>query len=283
MKKKVLTYLEDNYKSFSKSFKKIFDYVAHNQSLICFISINDLAEKTNTSPATITRFTRKLGFGGYPEFQEIFQNELEKQTSYMKELKMTLSDTQDSDNVLSNLIHHNIELLQGIDIHRTDIELDQAVKWLNKSRKIYILGARSSYSLAYYFYFVLKEFKEGVELITLGASDFTDKLLYTQPNDVLLSISFYPYTNFTIQITEFFKENGNKIITVTDKEDSSLGNLSDLVLTTKSVEKDNSLIPGQIILQALLLKMGMENKKEILDKLDRLKQITDRFNLYKDK
>ena len=45
-----------------------------------------------------------------------------------------------------------------------------------------------------------------------GASDFTDKLLYTQPDDLLLTISFHPYTNFTYQVTEFFKEHGNKVI-----------------------------------------------------------------------
>ncbi|MDR1832298.1 MAG: MurR/RpiR family transcriptional regulator [Fusobacteriaceae bacterium] len=283
MRKKVLSWIAEHHDQFSKSFKKIADYVAHNQSIASFISINDLAEKTGTSPATITRFTRKLGFKGYPEFQAIFQNELERQTSYMKELKTTLSDTGSGDNVLANLIAHNIELLQGIDVRRMDLELEQAVKWLGSCRKIYILGARGSYSLAYYFYFMLKEFKEGVDLITLGATDFTDKLLYIRPEDVLLSISFYPYTHFTIQVTEFFKENGNKIITVTDKEDSSLGNLSDLVLTTKSIEQENSLIPGLIMLQALLLKLGVQNKKEIMEKLDRLKVITDRFNLYTDK
>ncbi|MDR3260191.1 MAG: MurR/RpiR family transcriptional regulator [Fusobacteriaceae bacterium] len=283
MKKRVLDYFKKNYNKFSKSFKKISEYVEHNQSILSFLSINELAKKTDTSPATITRFTRKLGFTGYTEFQSIFQKEVEKQTSHMKELKSAITDTNNPDGILANLIGRNIELLQEIDVHHVEIALDQAVEWINKSRKIYILGARGSYALAYYFYFMLKEFKEGVELMISGASDFTDKLLYSQKDDVLFTISFYPYTNFTMQITEFFRDNGNKIITVTDKEDSSLGNMSDLILTTKNGEKEYSFVPGIVILNALLIKLGVENKKDVIKKLGKLKNITDRFGIYKEK
>lgn len=61
MKKKILNYLDGNYESFSKSFKKIADYIKYNQSIISFISINQLAIETETSPATITRFSKTLG------------------------------------------------------------------------------------------------------------------------------------------------------------------------------------------------------------------------------
>lgn len=64
-----------------------------------------------------------------------------------------------------------------------------------------------------------------------GTSDFTDKLLHTNEKDLLFTISFYPYTNFTCEVTKYFKENGNKIISITDKKDSVLGSLSDLIIT----------------------------------------------------
>lgn len=135
------------------------------------------------------------------------------------------------------------------------------------SRKLYILGARGSYALAYYLYFMLKEFREGVELMISGASDFTDKLLYTQSEDLLFTISFHPYTNFTYQVTEFFKEHGNKVITVTDKKDSTLGNISDLVLTTKNGEKAYTFVPGTVIINALLVKLGIEDKENTVKNL----------------
>jgi len=283
MKNKILEAMENNYDKYSKSFKKILDYIIHHQSIISFISINDLAKKTNTSPATITRFTKKMGFKGYPEFQAVFQKEVEMETSYMKGIKTEILENQNSDNIVEELVNINIGLLREIDSHRVQLAIEQAVKWIKKSRKIYILGARGSYALAYYFYFLLKEFREGVELLISGASDFTDKLLYTTEDDLLFTISFNPYTNFTYHMTEFFKENGNKVITVTDKEDSTLGNISDLVLTTKNGERTYSFVPGIVILNALLIKLGTEDKKNVIDKMDKLKSITDRFNIYREK
>ncbi|MGL5051602.1 MAG: MurR/RpiR family transcriptional regulator, partial [Fusobacteriaceae bacterium] len=125
-----------------------------------------------------------------------------------------------------------------------------------------------------------KEFREGVELMISGASDFTDKLLYSQKEDMLFTISFYPYTNFTCQVTEFFNEQGNKVITMTDKKDSTLGNLSDLVITTKNGGKAHTFVPGIVILNALLFKLGLEDKENTVEKLDKLKKITDRFKVY---
>ena len=224
-----------------------------------------------------------MGFKGYPDFQKIFQKEVEQQTSYMKGLKNSIAETEDSSTILQEMIKTNIELLQEMDVLEIEKSLDQAVKWIKDSRKLYILGARGSYALAYYLYFMLKEFREGVELMISGASDFTDKLLYTQPNDLLFTISFHPYTNFTYQVTEFFKEHGNRVITVTDKKDSTLGNISDLVLTTKNGEKAYTFVPGTVIINALLMKLGIEDKENTVEKLDKLKEITDRFNIYIDK
>ena len=283
MKKKILNYLDGNYESFSKSFKKIADYIKYNQSIISFISINQLAIETETSPATITRFSKNLGFKGYPDFQKIFQKEVEKETLYMKGLKNSIGEEATGSNIIKDIIDTNIELLQEMDIVELEKSLDQAVEWIKNSRKLYVLGARGSYALAYYLYFMLKEFREGVELMISGASDFTDKLLYSQKEDLLFTISFHPYTNFTCQVTEFFKEHGNKVITVTDKKDSTLGNISDLVLTTKNGEKAYTFVPGIVLINALLVKLGMEDKENVMDRFDKLKEITDRFNIYIDK
>ncbi|MGL6119128.1 MAG: MurR/RpiR family transcriptional regulator [Fusobacteriaceae bacterium] len=279
MKNEIVQKLENEYANSSKSFKKIIDFIKYNQSIIAFISVNKLAEETETSPATVTRFAQNFGFKGYPEFQEIFQKQVEKETSHMKVFRNTIAEGE-KENILSKIVSNNIEVLNQLDISLLDKQLDQAVEWIKSSRKLYILGARGSYSLAHYLYFMLKEFREGVELMISGASDFTDKLLYSQKEDMLFTISFYPYTNFTCQVTEFFNEQGNKVITMTDKKDSTLGNISDLVITTKNGGKAHTFVPGIVILNALLFKLGLEDKENTVEKLDKLKKITDRFKVY---
>ncbi|MGL4672456.1 MAG: MurR/RpiR family transcriptional regulator [Cetobacterium sp.] len=279
MKKAVLANLEQNYSTYSKSFKKIVDFIKHNQSVVSFISINELAKETGTSPATVTRFSKSLGFKGYPDFQRVFQKDVEISTSHMKEFREEIGSIS-KDGILSEIINTNMELLEGIDTILIEEQIEIAMEMIKNSRKLYILGARGSYALAYYLYFMLKELREDVELMISGASDFTDKLLYSTQEDVLFTISFHPYTNFTCQVTEFFKEQGNRIITMTDKKDSVLGNISDLVITTKNGGKAYTFVPGIVILNALLIRFGKKNKEESIEKLDKLKKITDSFNIY---
>lgn len=279
MKKTVLAKLERDYSTYSKSFKKIVDFIIHNQSIVSFISINEIAKETGTSPATLTRFSKNLGFKGYPDFQKVFQKDVEISTSQMKAFREEIS-SHNEEGVLSDLITTNIDLLEEMDFLTIESQLEEVIDMIKNSRKLYILGARGSYALAYYLYFMLKELRPNVELMISGASDFTDKLLYTEKDDLLFTISFHPYTNFTCQVTEFFKEQGNKIITMTDKKDSTLGNMSDMVITTKNGGKAYTFVPGIVILNALLLKYGRKNQEESIERLDKLKKITDRFNIY---
>lgn len=279
MKKEVLSSLEKNYSTYSKSFKKIVDFIKHNQSIVSFISINELAKETETSPATITRFSKNLGFKGYPDFQRVFQKDLEISTSQMREFRDEIG-TISTEGVLEEIITTNISLLEEIDISKKEAQLNAAIDMIKNSRKLYILGARGSYALAHYLYFMLKELRNDVELMISGASDFTDRLVYSEKEDLLFTISFHPYTNFTCQVTEFFKKQGNKIITMTDKEDSILGNMSDLIMTTKNGGKACTFVPGIVILNALILKFGSEQREESMEKLDKLKIITDTFDIY---
>lgn len=90
MKENLIKLFDEEYSNFTKSFKKISDYIRYNQNIIAFISINELAKVTGTSPATITRFSKELGFSGYPDLQSVFQKSIESEASHMKALKMKL-------------------------------------------------------------------------------------------------------------------------------------------------------------------------------------------------
>ena len=53
------------YNDMGRGEKKIADWILENQSEIIGLSISDLAEKCGSGEATIVRFARRLGLGGY--------------------------------------------------------------------------------------------------------------------------------------------------------------------------------------------------------------------------
>lgn len=49
------------------------------------------------------------------------------------------------------------------------------------------------------------------------------------------------------------------------------------------VKKPILLFQGIVLINALLVKLGMEDKENVMNRFDKLKEITDRFNIYIDK
>ena len=62
---KIISKLKANYGSFSKSEKKIADFIINDPQRIIPLYITELANECGTSEATIVRFARKIGFDGY--------------------------------------------------------------------------------------------------------------------------------------------------------------------------------------------------------------------------
>ena len=49
--------------------QQIAQYIVNHQEAVAFMRVRELAEKTHVSPATIVRFTKKMGFASFPELR----------------------------------------------------------------------------------------------------------------------------------------------------------------------------------------------------------------------
>ena len=57
------------YQSLSESERCVIDFINQNETKIPLLSITSIAEKTFTSPATVTRAIQKCGFQGITELR----------------------------------------------------------------------------------------------------------------------------------------------------------------------------------------------------------------------
>lgn len=177
MDNNVLSIINENYSALTKTQKKLADFIKDNVHMIPFLSIAELGEKTQVSLASITRFTRELGFNGYSQFQKSAADLIRKDVVPMRELKHSITEEGEED-ILSRMIRLNINSLETLNSEDLKRNFQQSVDLITGCRKLYITAARSSFSVAYYLYFMLKEFMEHVELLTEGTGDISNKLQY---------------------------------------------------------------------------------------------------------
>ena len=66
----ILAIISSYLPTLSKSEKKVAQYILSNSDEVVNLSINELALLSEVGESTIVRFTRKIGFGGFQDFQK---------------------------------------------------------------------------------------------------------------------------------------------------------------------------------------------------------------------
>ncbi|MBC2854956.1 MurR/RpiR family transcriptional regulator [Cetobacterium sp. 2A] len=264
----------------SKMFKIISSYMIENIHEIPLLNLKEVSEKSGVSTATIVRFCKSLNFSGYSELQTTLKNFLKKEIIPTKEFRESIINDRESFEVFNDIIDTNIDMLKALKTEKVFLDLEEIVNMLNTSNKVYIVGNRLSYSFAYYLFYLLKGLKEEVEMITSDREDYTNKLLYVKPDDVVFSICFYPYVKFTYKITSYFICKGCRVICLTDTMESPFVELGDKVLYAYNNSKTYSFIAAISMLNFIVTSFGKKNKNHSLEQIQKLKSITEEIDIY---
>ncbi|WP_027624045.1 MurR/RpiR family transcriptional regulator [Clostridium lundense] len=267
MEDNIFNIIEKKYSSFTKTFKLISDYVRKNYSNIVFLSIQELGESMGVSNSSITRYCKELGYEGYAEFQKAIQTLVQKDITPMREIKKSIEDLKDEENILQKTIELNTISLQNMYSESLKIAFQRAVELVSGGKRIYIAGTRSTFTVAYYLYFMLVRFMDNIILLSPGQMDVYDRIYDIDKDDVLIAISFSRYTKFTSQVTDFFKNKGCQIIAVTDSYSSPIAVKGNCVLILQNSSSTYSYVAAMTALNALVTAVGAKDKERSLVKM----------------
>lgn len=279
--KDVVSQIRENYDSFSKSHRKLADYILDNPGDVAFLSINELSQVTGISPATITRFAYKLEFQGYNEFQRGLY-EHQKQRAPFGQLKTLLrSETAEDqgENPLGGCIQSSMELLESLNTPQMRDAFQRSLEILRGARTIYIAGHRSSYAAAYYLAFMLQQMYPNVRLVETTASNLPASLCDVGAEDCLMVISYARYTSVSYEIVSHFHREGCKIVAVTDSMTSPIALRSTEVLIAPNGESFSPV--GAIALcNCFITSLGRLDAQRTLERMERQDKIALEHHIY---
>lgn len=274
----IVELIESNYEKLTKNQRKLADYVKENLVNVAFMTITDLSRNVGISTSTITRFVKALGYPSFPVFQEALQAIAKKEISPVKEFRFWVSEKPEKDE-LYNQIEEGKRALDNLYSPETYQTMVNACKTMQKGRQIFVLGSRSTYSMAYFFYHFLKRVKPNVTLLENRNDDVSIVLQYVTQQDVLFVIGYPKYTRFTIQILEFFKEAGAKTIALTDSMSSPLAKRADYIILAKNRLKIY-FVTTITILNTLLVMISRNNPEAHIKLFEEENEVTKRLDVY---
>lgn len=173
-------------------------------------------------------------------------------------------------------------------IKRTLEEIDRdsfnsAVDAMIGANMIYIIGMRSSSSLASFMYHYLSLVFPHVRLVrTTSGSEVFEQLLRISKGDVIIGISFPRYSKRIINALEYAKKQSAHVVAITDSVTSPIAASADDLLLAKSDMASfvDSLVAPLSIINALIVAIGKKKQNEIAETFDKLEKIWDEYDVY---
>ena len=275
MKQNLLQTITARMSSLSKGQRLIAAYILEHYDRAAYMTAAKLGELVRVSESTVVRFADELGFDGYPGMQRALQ-ELAK-TNLTAAQRMEVADnllggTNILDKVLlgdADKIRHTLD---GLDRAAFDAAVDKIVR----ARNIYILGLRSSASLAGFLNFNFQMMFDNVRNVEVSSgSEMFEQILTIGEEDVLIAISFPRYSKRTVRAVQFAHRAGANVVSLTDSDRSPIAADCDQLLTARSDMASfvDSLVAPLSIINAMIAAVSMRSHDEVAARLRRLEEI----------
>lgn len=181
-------------------------------------SITQLAKAALVSTPTVVRLVQKLGYKGYPDFQNSLRGEVEAMLVTPLAKRERWAGGVPDTHILNRFADAVVANLQATLGQIDHAEFDAAAALLaDPSRSVFALGGRITHALADYFTSLMMVVRPGVRLLSDNASTWPTALLDMSAGDVLLVFDIRRYENAVLQVTEMAKEQGVEIVLITDR------------------------------------------------------------------
>ena len=161
-------------------------------------------------------------------------------------------------------------------------QFDQAVETILKARKVYVLGLRSAMPLAMFLAYYLDYICGNVITFAANIQDLRETMVRMNDQDAFICISFPRYSSRTAEAMAYAKSRGARTIALTDKLDSPIGTMADVVLLAKSdmASFADSLTAPLSVINAIIVAAGLQSEKEVQDHLRELENVWNRDQVY---
>ena len=261
--------IRNRYDTLSKRLKQVARYILDNSNNVAFDTVASIAHHANVPPSTLIRFANAFGFSGFNEMKQIFRQHLMEETvSYTERARLfRKSELDDSgtppeqpSEILDIFTMVNSQALQQLSVQTEPENLNKAIALLREAKNIYVIGLRRSFSVACYLNYALRHLERHTFLIDGLGGMFSEQLSMVNRDDVVVAISYSPYSQEVVELVEHGARRGARQIVITDSLVSPLAAFSDVCFVVREAQVDGfrSQVASMCLAQTLAVSLAMD-------------------------
>lgn len=271
---------EPNFKA-TKSDKVLIEYIKENIEDVFYKSISQIAKESGIGEATITRFSKKMGYSGLQDFKVTLAREI----SGLKNRTIINRSIENDEGVIESarkLFNSNIRILENTFNIIDGNDIEKATDMIINAKKVFFIGIGYSGMTAEDSNY--KFSRIGFNCMSLDSShNMIMMASLMDEDDVIVAISHSGETDEIIKTVNIAKANGASVISVTEDKSSRLRDVSDVnlgyfsgesILETGSI---SSKLAQFFIIDLVYTQVVKEKSAEVVE---RKIKTTDAIKLY---
>lgn len=215
--------------------RMVAEYILANMEEIPHLSIKSLAKLSKTSDASVLRFCKTMGYGGYRSFIVSISAALGSMDDERKDQYTDIQPGDDLNTIISNISRNNMKSIEDTLSVLDRGEVDRAVKALRASNRIVFFGIGASGLVCQDGEQKFSRINKMSHAYTDGHSQLTAATLLSK-GDVAIFVSNSGDTVEILETLDIAKKNNATTIAITKYNRSELADKADILLGISTPE-----------------------------------------------
>ena len=255
----------------TKSDKILMKYIKENIEYVSYMPISQIAKESNIGEATITRFSKKMGFSSLQDFKVTLAQEISINNKSKTIINSNIENDEPAIDTAKKLLSSNITTLEKTVDLINNQDIHNCANMIINARRIYFVGIGYSGIIAQDSNY--KFMRIGLNCMSFDSSHTMIMMAsIMEAEDLLIAISHTGETDAIIKTVELAKQNNVNIISITQNQESKLKDRSDINLAY--VSEDTILETGSIssklaqifLLDLIYTQVVKEKSSEAIDR-----------------
>ena len=235
---KLLQKIEEYTILYTDSRAQIAEFLLLNKDKLKQYSMNDIAQQTFSSKATLVRFAKSLGFSGWKELAKTLIEEIRYEETHYSDISPNIPfDKNDSfPDVIQKIATIQVESIHDTADRFDSAALEKAVDKLITANRIVVLGMSPNNLLAELFRRKMVSIGKIVEVASPGEIGMIAYSLTNQDAAIIISYAGNDVSREPMKFIPDMKAKGVKLIGITSDGNNYMRQEIDTILTISSRE-----------------------------------------------
>jgi DNA-binding MurR/RpiR family transcriptional regulator len=195
--------------------RELADFVLQNPRKVMFMRTRELASRCKTSESKVVRFVTQLGYQGYSDFIQALRDFVDSELTLLERVELSNMEGPGKER-FRRIVFEEVDNLKQLYETMNMETIERVVEYFEKSPRIYVVGSRLSYTLAYYLGWFLMKVRPNIQILKGSDSASIDWLTIAPADSLVVIIATTRYPNELIRMARLVRRLGQTLIVITD-------------------------------------------------------------------